>query len=75
MKKKAIRGLIAIFCLGGVCFIHTSSEDTAISHLAFENIEALAHNEGDLNYVCYGTGSIDCHGEKVEKMKSGFSLR
>ena len=35
-----------------------------MSELMLENVEALAQGEGG-NYVCYGSGDIDCHGMKV----------
>jgi len=42
--------------------------------LAFDNIEALASGESSA-YRCYGIGDVDCHGDKVDKMYSGYSLK
>lgn len=75
MKKNISKGIVALFCLGGIYFFNTP-DTTAINQLAFENIEALAQGEepGE-NFRCYGDGSVDCHGVKVEEKISGFSLR
>jgi hypothetical protein len=35
------------------------------SQLTFDNIEALADNEGDENFLCLGIGEVDCYGYKV----------
>lgn len=75
MKKNIGKGIVALFCLGGIYFLNTP-DTTVTSRLAFENIEALAEGEGSgENYKCYGTGSIDCYGRKVEEKITGFSLR
>ena len=37
-------------------------------------IKTLASGESD-TYRCYGTGDVDCHGYKVDKMYSGYSLK
>lgn len=75
MKKNISKGIVALFCLSGIYFLNTP-DTTAINQLAFENIEALAQGEGPgENYRCYGDGSVDCHGYKVEHKISGFSLR
>lgn len=74
MKKNIITGMIALICLGGI-YLFKTSDTTIVNQLAFENIEALAGGEDGENVICYGDGSIDCHGHKVEKMITGFSLR
>ena len=45
-----------------------------LPQLAFDNIEALASGESSA-YRCYGIGDVDCHGYKVDKMYSGYSLK
>ena len=45
-----------------------------LPQLAFDNIEALASGESSA-YRCYGIGDVDCHGDKVDKMYSGYSLK
>lgn len=75
MKKNISKGVIALFCLGSIYFFNTP-DTTPTNQLAFENVEALAQGEGPTeNYRCYGTGSIDCHGYKVDEKISGYSLR
>lgn len=77
MKRKTIKSGIALLCLlGSMYFYSTQSEKKVLNDLAFENIEALALPEGGPieNYKCYGWGDIECHGDKVERMTSGFRL-
>ena len=62
MKKRVSAVVIVLVCLGGVAW------------LAFDNIEALASGESSA-YRCYGIGDVDCHGDKVDKMYSGYSLK
>ncbi|WP_459190098.1 NVEALA domain-containing protein [Parabacteroides sp. APC149_11_2_Y6] len=73
MKKKFIKGTIAIIFLCCICFFYTSKK-VSVNDLAFENIEALAQGESGVNVRCYGKGSVECHGHKVEKMYTGLSL-
>ena len=64
MKKRVSAVVIVLVCLGGV----------GLPQLAFDNIEALASGESSA-YRCYGIGDVDCHGDKVDKMYSGYSLK
>jgi len=72
MKKRVSAVVIVLVCLGGVACIKTLS--TSSVGLAFDNIEALASGESSA-YRCYGIGDVDCHGDKVDKMYSGYSLK
>lgn len=74
MKRKTIQSGIALLCLlGGMYFYSTQSDKNVLNDLAFENIEALALEEGpNENFVCFGWGDIECHGRKVERKTSGF---
>lgn len=72
MKKRLIKGTIAISFLICIYFFNTPKENP-VHYFALENIEALAQGEGE-NIRCYGTGSVDCRGFKVEKVYSGFNL-
>lgn len=75
MKKRVLAVVIILVCLGGVACIKTlSTSSVGLPQLAFDNIEALASGESD-TYRCYGTGDVDCHGYKVDKMYSGYSLK
>ena len=76
MKKKGIKIIIAILCLGGIYTLFENDSNEQLTNLAFKNIEALAQGEGgEVNYVCINYGDIDCYGDKVEDMYTGFSLR
>ena len=74
MKRKTIQSSIAFLCLlGGLYFYPIQSDKNILTDLAFENIEALAFEEGpNENFACYGWGDIECHGIKVERKTSGF---
>lgn len=76
MKKKGIKVIIAILCLGGIYTLFENDSNEQLTNLAFKNIEALAQGEepGE-NYICFNYGDIDCYGDKVEDMYTGFSLR
>ena len=75
MKKRVLAVVIVLVCLGGVPCIKTlSTPSVGLPQLAFDNIEALASGESSA-YRCYGIGDVDCHGDKVDKMYSGYSLK
>ena len=75
MKKRVSAVVIVLVCLGGVACIKTlSTSSVGLPQLAFDNIEALASGESSA-YRCYGIGDVDCHGDKVDKMYSGYSLK
>lgn len=76
MKKKIIKlGLVSLCLLGGIYFTY-NSEKSLLNDLALKNIEALAGGEYPTeNYRCFGRGDIDCHGYKVERAYTGFSLK
>ena len=72
MKKRVSAVVIVLVCLGGVACIKTlSTSSVGLPQLAFDNIEALASGESS----AYGIGDVDCHGDKVDKMYSGYSLK
>ena len=59
MKKRVSAVVIVLVCLGGVACINTLSTSSGESSA----------------YMCYGIGDVDCHGDKVDKMYSGYSLK
>ena len=65
-------------CYNCAAYFLSSVPSTAIlaanPYRAFDNIEALASGESSA-YRCYGIGDVDCHGDKVDKMYSGYSLK
>ena len=75
MKKKTVLKLLFIAsCLVAVCSLFYSHETNTLDSLAFQNIEALAQSENDAGAYCYGIGSVDCRGHKVEYKISCYSL-
>lgn len=41
-------------------FLMKENREENISDITLENIEALANNEFDNGYFCYGTGKVTC---------------
>lgn len=75
MKRRVLAVVVALICLSGViCMKALLTSSVDLPQLAFDNIEALASGESG-NFRCYGTGDVDCHGYKVDKMYSGYSLK
>ncbi|WP_456087818.1 NVEALA domain-containing protein [Parabacteroides sp.] len=75
MKKKTLVKLIlAAGCLMAAYCFSGNRETTDLNKLAFQNIEALAQGENDADANCFGCGSVDCRGHKVEYKISGLSL-
>lgn len=75
MKKKTLVKLIlATGCLVAAYCFSSNCETTNLNKLAFLNIEALAQDENDEGADCFGCGSVDCRGYKVEYKISGLSL-
>ena len=74
MKKKIIT-LLFIVSIMISSFYYLTNEKKSVETLLFNNIEALAAGEGGGTiYNCYGWGSIDCYGNKVEYMIDGVNL-
>ena len=64
MKKLLLFMAVAVMSLYGYVSFVEYTGSAGMSELMLENDEALAQGEGG-NYVCYGSGDIDCHGMKV----------
>jgi hypothetical protein len=63
---KCAAALIAVFSVSVSVFnIHENRDAEPLAQLVFENIEALADNEGSNMCFCMGTGDVDCYGYKV----------
>lgn len=72
MKKKLkIVGFI-VCLISGLCFWTNQKND--LPSLLLDNIEALAYGEHGDGVYCYGDGSIDCYGDKVEMKITGLRL-
>lgn len=50
------------------------AKENNISDVVLQNIEALAEDEYSEATFCYGRGSVDCFGRKVEMKIEGLSL-
>ena len=75
MKRKTFAKLIlATGCLVAAYCLSDNRGTTDLNQLAFQNIEALAQGENDADANCFGCGSVDCRGHKVEYKISGLSL-
>ncbi len=61
---------IVFCCVVGVaslCFISIKNNKKSLcSELALSNIEALAQNEDDKNYDCFGVGCLDCPAKQIK---------
>ncbi|RHJ93007.1 NVEALA domain-containing protein [Parabacteroides bouchesdurhonensis] len=81
MKKIRFKSaiILAVCFLGYLLFTETNKKDEVkinkLKELVSSNTEALAESEsGGGRTVCMGNGSIDCFGNRVAYMYSGFNL-
>ena len=70
MKKLLFFSILMMAVLS----VNYSLKEPRVNTLLLDNIEALASGESSA-YRCYGIGDVDCHGDKVDKMYSGYSLK
>ena len=57
-KKVVFSFLMAVLLLCSICLKKQNSDMK--NELIFSNIEVLAQNEDIENYICLGSGSLDC---------------
>jgi len=62
--KKNIKVTLILICMIGFFYLSKTNK-TTISNVALANIEALAEGEDTGNYICLGSGNVDCNGYKV----------
>ena len=76
MKRKTIQSGIALLCLlGGLYFYPIQSNKNVLTDLAFENIEALAFEEGpNENIMCYGWESPVLENDTGRKIQNKYSI-
>ena len=56
------------------CYLYLQ-KDNDLNNLVIKNIEALAEDVYyEEDYYCYGRGSVDCYGDKVEMKIEGYRL-
>lgn len=74
MKRNLIKvTVMGLALLGGIYLMN--DENTSLSDVALDNIEALAAGEGSTMWFCRGSGSLDCpNGTKVEYIVDNYSL-
>lgn len=61
--------IAACICAGCYANRSTSSQEEGLENLYMRNVEALASGEGGgTRYYCFGTGEIDCNGQKVAQV-------
>ena len=70
MKKLLFFSILIMAVLS----VNYSLKEPRVNTLLLDNIEALASGESSA-YRCYGIGDVDCHGDKDDKMYSGYSLK
>ena len=69
MKSKVLKVMIGTaVCIGcGMYWYNThQTQETTISPLMLENIEALAQGENNGNVICVDSGDIPCFGRTVK---------
>ena len=71
MKKNIM--LVMATIIVATFFLMKENREENISDITLENIEALANNEFDNGYFCYGTGKVICpySGQQV----AGYFIR
>lgn len=65
MCNKPMRKLIVLSVITlsvGAYIASESSVYKSVNTLVLKNVEALATGEENGNYICWGTGDIDCNG-------------
>lgn len=70
-NKVILTGVCIILC----CIMFKKKDKRDLNDLSLANIEALAQKETPPIFVCIGTGTIDCHGDKVKFMIDNYRLR
>lgn len=75
VMKKTILKLTLAICLVVTSYYLYLQKNNGFNDLVIKNIEALAEDEyHEEDVYCYGTGSIDCYGDKVEMKIEGYRL-
>lgn len=74
MKQLSKLLVIAIVVIAIISLIALNKEgNTEWGNLIFSNIEALASGESG-GSGCFGSGSLDCNGSKVQYKFTGYSI-
>lgn len=72
--KKTIFKLMIASCVATAGYYQYSQQENNINDVVFQNIEALAGDEHYVDIFCYGNGSVECEGIKVEMKIEGLRL-
>ena len=71
--KQRTKILLVLVVLSGACLIGIRKQSQSpVSELALANMEALAGGEGGSWVYCFGSGIVDCYGDKVELKVTGL---
>lgn len=74
MKKTILKLTLVICLVVASCYLYLQ-KDNDLNDVVIKNIEALAEDEYyEEDYYCYGIGSVDCYGDKVEMKIEGYRL-
>ena len=67
MKKVFLLLLALAILIGGHSFLRQTEEESVSTDLLFDNVEALAGGESEVDIACRSTGCVVCPttGEKV----------
>lgn len=63
--------LISVILGCTICSYFLLQEKNESEDLMYQNVEALASQEGESLVFCYHLGSIDCEGRKVDRKYIG----
>ena len=74
MKKTILKLPLVICLITASCYLYLQ-KDNDLNNLVIKNIEALAEDEYyEEDVYCYGIGSVDGYGDKVEMKIEGYRL-
>ena len=76
MIKKMLKVTVALVCMGGMYLFTRSSQSQPLTDLTKANIEALAQEvQFNENFICLGSGNVECNGLFVQYKISGYHLK
>ena len=74
--KKMLKITVALVCMGGMYLFTRSSQSQPLTDLTKANIEALAQEEQfNENFICLGSGNVECNDSFVQYKISGYHLK
>jgi hypothetical protein len=70
--KRLIKFLFIVACIVAA-WNFIPKKEANIPDLMLENIEALANGEGSSGTWCFGSGTIECFGQRVDMRIDNYS--